>query len=304
MISTRVASATLALLLVVSFATPNGARALSDAGFNFVVSDGAATVTGCSTPCPAAIVIPATLDGLTVVMIGNDAFLANALTSVTIPDSVTSIGEFAFSDNQLESVTIPDSVVTIGNAAFYHNNLTSVTIGNSVTSIGDDAFFSNLLISVTIPDSVVTIGNAAFYRNNLTSVTIGNSVTSIGRAAFYAFPGMDSVANALTNVTIPDSVTSIGDEAFGGNRLTSVTFLGNAPTAGDGVFIANSGLIAVTRSLTATGWGSTWSGVAVVIAGLPETNRDGSVLTTTLVILAGLTAAAGIGLRMRGAKRA
>lgn len=259
MISTRVASATLALLLVVSFATPNGARALSDAGFNFVVSDGAATVTGCSTPCPAAIVIPATLDGLTVVMIGNDAFLANALTSVTIPDSVTSIGEFAFSDNQLESVTIPDSVVTIG--------------------------------------------NAAFYRNNLTSVTIGNSVTSIGRAAFYAFPGMDSVANALTNVTIPDSVTSIGDEAFGGNRLTSVTFLGNAPTAGDGVFIANSGLIAVTRSLTATGWGSTWSGVAVVIAGLPETNRDGSVLTTTLVILAGLTAAAGIGLRMRGAKR-
>ena len=137
-----------------------------------------------------------------------------------------------------------------------------------------------------------------------TGTPIGNSVTSIGRAAFYAFPGMDSVANALTNVTIPDSVTSIGDEAFGGNRLTSVTFLGNAPTAGDGVFIANSGLIAVTRTSTATGWGSTWSGVAVVIAGLPETNRDGSVWTTALVILAGLTAAAGIGLRVRGAKRA
>jgi hypothetical protein len=39
-------------------------------------------------------------------------------------------------------------------------------------------------------------------------------------------------------------------------------------------------------------------------SGLPPTNREGSLLTTTLVILAGLTAAAGIGLRVRGAKRA
>ena len=37
---------------------------------------------------------------------------------------------------------------------------------------------------------------------------------------------------------------------------------------------------------------------------LPETSRDGSLWTTTLVILAGLTAAASIGLRVRGAKRA
>jgi len=37
---------------------------------------------------------------------------------------------------------------------------------------------------------------------------------------------------------------------------------------------------------------------------LPETSRDGSVWTTTLVILAGLTAAASIGLRLRGARRA
>ena len=36
---------------------------------------------------------------------------------------------------------------------------------------------------------------------------------------------------------------------------------------------------------------------------LPETNRDGSGWTTTLVILAGLTAAASVGLRVRGAKR-
>jgi hypothetical protein len=89
-------------------------------------------------------------------------------------------------------------------------------------------------------------------------VTIGSSVTSIGVYAFYN--------NALTTVTIPNSVTSIGNYAFADNALTSVTFLGNAPTAGTGVFTSNSGLTSVTRTSTATGWGSTWSGVPVVIA--------------------------------------
>ena len=123
----------------------------------------------------------------------------------------------------------------------------------------------------------------------------GNSVTTIGNYAFNS--------NALTSVTIPNSVTTIGDYAFEANALTSVTFLGNAPAAGTAVFFGNVGLTFVTRSSTATGWGSTWSGVPVVIAELPPTNRDGSLWTTTLVILAGLTAAASIGLRVRGAKR-
>ena len=69
------------------------------------------------------------------------------ITSVTIPNSVTSIGKSAFSSNQLTSVTIPDSVTSIGSYAFSSNQLTSVTIPNSVTSIGSCAFlkksFSN-----------------------------------------------------------------------------------------------------------------------------------------------------------------
>ena len=72
-----------------------------------------------------------------------DAFShCTSLTSVTIPDSVTSIGEYAFSScTSLTSVTIPDSVTSIGNNAFYNcTSLTSVTIGNSVTSIGHGAF--------------------------------------------------------------------------------------------------------------------------------------------------------------------
>ena len=98
--------------------------------------------------------------------IGNYAFTrCSSLTSVTIPDSVTTIGDCAFRVcSSLTSVTIPDSVTTIGYRAFYYcSSLTSVTIPDSVTSIGGSAFVGcSSLTSVTIPDSVTTIGRNAF----------------------------------------------------------------------------------------------------------------------------------------------
>ncbi|MBT3427784.1 MAG: leucine-rich repeat domain-containing protein, partial [Gammaproteobacteria bacterium] len=132
------------------------------------------------------LVIPDTINGYSVTSIGTDAFLNthmveysrfNHLTSVTIPNSVTSIGDSAFHGNKLTSVTIPDSVTSIGLNAFSKNQLTSVTIPDSVTSIEGGAFHGNKLTSVTIPDSVTSIGDYAFSNNQLTSVIIPDSVT-------------------------------------------------------------------------------------------------------------------------------
>jgi len=185
----------------------------SEAYFTFDIPTG--TITDYDVAGGLDVIIPSTIAGVPVEHIGISAFEYKTLTSVIIPDSVTTIGDSAFYDNQLTSVTIPDSVTSIGYAAFAGNQLTSVTVPNSLTAIGNYAFGNNQLTSVTIPDSVTSIGDYTFRDNNLTSVTIGNSVTSIGDYTF------DS--NQLTSVTIPDSVTSIGYVAFANNQLTSVT---------------------------------------------------------------------------------
>ena len=146
--------------------------------------------------------------------IGQDAFMGcNSLTSITIPNSVTSIGFDAFSGcGALTSVTIPNSVKKIEMQAFSNcSSLTSIELPNSITSIENATFYyCSSLTSVTVGENVTSIGGSAFYNcNSLTSITIPNSVTSIGRRAFSGCAG-------LTSITIGDSVTSIETYAFYG----------------------------------------------------------------------------------------
>ena len=162
-----------------------------------------------------------------------------ALTSVTIPNSVTSIGEYSFSRcSGLTSVTIGNSVTSIGSDAFREcTALTSIAIPNSVTSIGNRAFYGcTALTSVIIPNSVTEIEYSAFDRCiGLTSATIGNSVTSIGSYAF-------SRCFALKSIAIPNSVTSIGSYAFEGCTGLARVYSCNPipPTCGSDVFYSVS----------------------------------------------------------------
>ena len=174
-------------------------------------------------------------------------FSNTGITSVIIPDSVTSIGDSAFSRcSSLTRVTIPDSVTTIGNYAFSSSALTRVTIPDSVKSIGAYAFDNcRSLTRVTIPDSVTTIGNYAFSSSTLTSVTIGNSVISIGEGAFVN-------CRSLTSVTIGNSVTTIGNSAFAGTGITSITIPNSVTTIGHGAFSGCTSLASVTIGSSVT----------------------------------------------------
>ena len=168
---------------------------------------------------------------------GDNETLGNALYNNSTKFISLDLSGSTFSGNQigngafyhctgLTSITIPNSVTSIGDSAFiYCTGLTSITIPNSVTSIGDAAFQNcRSLTSITIPNSVTSIGDAAFQNcRSLTSITIPNSVTSIGEGVFADCAG-------LTSITIPNSVTSIGNWAFANcDSLNSVTFQGTIP---------------------------------------------------------------------------
>ena len=223
------------LLALVSWASGQ----VTDGQWTYIVENGGATIVGST--ATGAVTIPSVLGGFAVKKVGNGQLPpvfgnTNAsVTSVNIPDSVTSIGEFAF---------------------YGCTGLTSVSIPNSVTSIGEFAFANCTgLTSVSIPNSVTSIGRSVFYGcTGLTSVNIGSGVTSIGVAAFFSCIG-------LTSVNIPDSVTSIGSDAFNGcTGLTSIYFRGDMPAAGDAIFrnIDPAGI--VYYLISSTGWGDTYAG--------------------------------------------
>ena len=174
---------------------------------------------------------------------------ASFITSITLPDAMTSVGDYAFYNcSGITSLDIPSSLTSVGDYGFYDcDGLTSITLPDGVTSIGDYAFYScGSLTGVTIPDAVTSIGNYAFsYCYNLTSIDIPDNVTSIGDAAFRYCSG-------LTSVTIGNGVTTIGEEAFYDcDDMTSLVIGSSVETIGEYAFYYCTSLTSVT-SLAAT----------------------------------------------------
>ena len=209
-----------------------------------------------------------------VTKIGEYAFQGSAVTSVYMPESITSIEYDAFSECQnLESVTLPESLTTLGIRAFggcqslkaikipsgvtaipgYCFNgcvsLESVTIPEGVTAIGHDAFNGCNLNALTLPESLEKIGDCAFYNNGaLRSVNIPAKVKTIEPQAFYNCgltelviqEGVQTIGyntfgnNSLKNLTLPSTIKSIGESAFSYNNLQSIICNAVTPPTLDG----------------------------------------------------------------------
>ena len=147
--------------------------------------------------------------------------------SVSIPEtvtnngteySVTKIGSYAFQNSAVTSVSMPECITSIGTVAFYGcKNLESVTLPESLTTLGNKAFsFCSSLESVTIPEGVMTIGEYAFFGCNLKELTLPSTVTMIGSRAFVSDNRFQSIT---CNATTPPS---LGENAFNHNISMAV----------------------------------------------------------------------------------
>lgn len=224
------------------------------------------------------VIIADAYQGVPVKRIGVEAFCNKNLTSVEIPDSVTSIGDYAFyACSSMTSVVIPDSVITIGWSAFAScGSLTSVVIPDSVTSINYGMFGGcSGLTNIMIPDSVTSIGAHVFYNcTSLANIKIPDGVTSINYGTFEG-------CSSLTGITISDRVTSIDEYAFCGcTNLVSITISDGVTSIGRYAFSGCTSLtnIIIPNSVTSMGIGvfencNSLAGITLPFVG---ENKDGA----------------------------
>ena len=153
--------------------------------------------------CGTDVIIPSTIKGYKVTVIGNNFTaivkqLSNKINSYNFNDlnnygnkeykidEMYNIYRGAFQNKNLTSVIIPDSVTTIESYAFASNQLTSIIIPNNVTTIGVYAFSNNQLTSVEFsnPSKLERIKRIAFQNNNISTVSIPETVTYLACTAF------------------------------------------------------------------------------------------------------------------------
>ena len=189
-------------------------------------------------------------DGITYRIDENDAMVAAAeatLTEANIPSSVEfegnqypviKINDEVFSGNtNLTSVTLPESLTTLGREAFsFCKSLKTIKIPSGVTAIPVRCFYGcSSLESVTIPVGVTDIGGAAFSGCNLKALTLPESLEAIGYNAF-------SGNRSLKSVNIPTKVKTIEEHAFSYCGLTDLVIQEGVQTIGNAAFLYNNNL--------------------------------------------------------------
>ena len=188
-------------------------------------------------------------------VIGSHAFsYCSGLTSLNLPDGITSIGSYAFHGcSGLTSLNLPDGITEIGGGTLAGcSGLTSLNLPDGITEIGSDAFSGcSGLTSLTLPDGITEIGDNAFRGCiGLTSLTLPDGITEIDSYAFYDCSG-------LTSLNLPAGITEIGDRAFSGcSGLTSLNLPDGITSIGDCAFIDCSGLTSLNlpAGITKIGW--------------------------------------------------
>lgn len=189
-----------------------------------------------------------------VVSIADNAFSdCTNITSLEIPDSVTSIGNNAFKNSEIQEIKLSANLLTIGDGAFEKCDFQTIEIPESVISIGEGAFREcRNLKYIKIPEKIQTIKYGTFAQSGLERIEIPDSVTNIENSAFGECKSLLEIklpenlqiignnvfidCKSLKKIEIPDSVTKIGQLAFGGSGLQEVKLSNKLQTIETGTF--------------------------------------------------------------------
>ncbi len=139
-----------------------------------------------------------------------------ALKSITFPQGLKEIGTVAFRGcTALASVTFPDSLTTLGAAAFTGCvSLRTVTFGSGLTSVPFEAFYGDTNIkTINWNENITEVGEWAFYNCGLNEVDIPEHITKISARSF-------ADCYFLMRATIHNIKCSIASLAFSNTKLT------------------------------------------------------------------------------------
>lgn len=171
---------------------------------------------------------------------------------------ITSIPANAFNGKSyLSTIMLPETVTTIGERAFYGTNCYQITIPASVESIMDEAWREVPLRYITFADDskLSYIGRTVFYRTNLIEFDMPDSVTETGSSLFqecsslkklHLSEGLNYIADnfardckVLEQVNIPSNLTKINSNAFYNASLKSIDLPETLVSIGSQAFLDN-----------------------------------------------------------------
>ncbi|MDD6049925.1 MAG: leucine-rich repeat domain-containing protein [Clostridiales bacterium] len=198
---------------------PSGKYAVMPEGSNedwFVFDAATGTITGYK-EYHAFVEIPATIGGVAVKSIGEDAFRSDySVYGVIFPEGLERIGAGAFQHaGSLSYVKFPTTLKTIGDDAFFNAQISKINWSEGLEEIGARAFQYGGESILVLPSTVRTIGESAFESAWCQELYLGSQVESIGARAF-ADSALDYIVFDL------HELIDIAPDAFASTQITDL----------------------------------------------------------------------------------
>lgn len=215
-------------MLAVCFFTAEAAETFTENGYTYQkTGTDSVTIVGIDSTITGDVVIPATLGGYKVRNFGEAFKGKTAITSITLPEGISSIAYYAFNNcKNLEYVYISSTVTYVSSRAFDNtSSLKRIEVSESSSSFcSENGVLYNKAMteliaypaaceikSFDMPDSVISVNEYSFANGSLEEITFSDACVQVGRYAFYS-------NSKLVTVNFNDAIQTIGDNAFASCR--------------------------------------------------------------------------------------